>query len=207
MGVVNVTVDVPEHVTRSVRICPFVATRLHILSWAWIPGGLPCGPDCPGGHWQSSPMAGAVGVSMGLADVTFRYPDSIGLAVSGRRAHGSDCRAAAHIRLVRTARHRVTANIVILALTAMIMVAEGVWSPTAGLLAITGIAAVCLVAQLTPVRQRGDLMAKEVQRHVVRTGDLVPNRYAPISAHVSDRYQWSFREICTSCSNGQRLST
>jgi hypothetical protein len=46
------------------------------------------------------------------------------------------------------------ANIAILALTAIVMEAEGVWSPNGGLIAVAGIAAVCLVAQWPPVRRR-----------------------------------------------------
>jgi len=46
-----------------------------------------------------------------------------------------------------------TANITILALTAMIMLAAGVWSPRGGLLAVAAITAACLVAQLPPVRR------------------------------------------------------
>lgn len=46
-----------------------------------------------------------------------------------------------------------TANIAVLSLTAMIMLAEGVWSPRLGLLAVAAITAVCLLAQLPPVRR------------------------------------------------------
>jgi hypothetical protein len=46
-----------------------------------------------------------------------------------------------------------TATIVILALTAIIMLAGGVWSPTGGLLAVAAITAACLVAQVPAVRR------------------------------------------------------
>jgi hypothetical protein len=46
-----------------------------------------------------------------------------------------------------------TANIALLALTAIIMLAGGVWSPTGGLLAVAAITAACLVVQLPPVRR------------------------------------------------------
>ena len=46
-----------------------------------------------------------------------------------------------------------TATVVILALTAIIMLAEGVWSPTGGLLAVAAITAACLVAQVPAVRR------------------------------------------------------
>ena len=44
-------------------------------------------------------------------------------------------------------------TVVILALTAIIMLAEGVWSPTGGLLAVAAITAACLVAQVPAVRR------------------------------------------------------
>jgi hypothetical protein len=47
-----------------------------------------------------------------------------------------------------------TVNVVFLTLTATVMLAEGVWSPTGGLAVVAGITAVCLLAQWTPVRQR-----------------------------------------------------
>jgi len=46
------------------------------------------------------------------------------------------------------------ANITILTLTATIMLAEGVWSPVAGLLGVTVATLLCLVAQWPPVRER-----------------------------------------------------
>ncbi len=45
------------------------------------------------------------------------------------------------------------ADIAILALTAIIMLAAGAWSPTGGLLAVAGITAVCLAGRLPPVRR------------------------------------------------------
>lgn len=45
------------------------------------------------------------------------------------------------------------ATIVIVALTAIIMLMAGVWSPAGGLLVVAGITAVCLAAQLPPVRR------------------------------------------------------
>jgi hypothetical protein len=47
-----------------------------------------------------------------------------------------------------------TVTVAFLTLTATVMLAEGVWSPLGGLLAVAGITAVCLVAQWAPVRQR-----------------------------------------------------
>lgn len=46
-----------------------------------------------------------------------------------------------------------TATIVILALTSVIMLLAGVWSPTGGLLVVAGITAVCLAIQVPPVRR------------------------------------------------------
>jgi uncharacterized membrane protein len=48
----------------------------------------------------------------------------------------------------------LAANITILTLTSLIMLAEGVRSPVAGLLAVAGVSAVLLVAQWTPARRR-----------------------------------------------------
>lgn len=45
------------------------------------------------------------------------------------------------------------ATIAILSLTAIIMLLAGVWSPTGGLLAVAGITAACLAAQLPSVRR------------------------------------------------------
>jgi len=52
-----------------------------------------------------------------------------------------------------------TANLILLALTAIIMLAEGVWSPAGGLVAVAAITAGCLVAQLPPVRRAGTARA------------------------------------------------
>jgi hypothetical protein len=45
------------------------------------------------------------------------------------------------------------ANITVLALIAMVMLAGGVWSPRNGLLAVVAITAMCLVAHAPPVRR------------------------------------------------------
>lgn len=55
-----------------------------------------------------------------------------------------------------------TTTIVILALTSVIMLLAGVWSPTGGLLAVAGITAVCLAVQLPPVGRA--LSAREAAR-------------------------------------------
>ena len=44
-------------------------------------------------------------------------------------------------------------TIAILALTGIIMLLAGVWSPTGGLLAVAGITAACLAVQLPPIRR------------------------------------------------------
>ena len=45
-------------------------------------------------------------------------------------------------------------TVTFLTLTATLMLAEGVWSPLGGLLAVTGITLICLVAQWPPVSRR-----------------------------------------------------
>jgi uncharacterized membrane protein len=46
-----------------------------------------------------------------------------------------------------------SATIVVLALTAMIMLAAGGWHPVSGLLAVAAITALCVAVQLPPVRR------------------------------------------------------
>jgi hypothetical protein len=52
------------------------------------------------------------------------------------------------------------ADVVLLGLVAMIMLAEGVWSPVHGLLAVAAITALCLAAQVPTVRRRAVAMAR-----------------------------------------------
>jgi hypothetical protein len=63
------------------------------------------------------------------------------------------------------------ATITILTLTATIMLAEGVWSPVAGLLGVTVATLLCLVAQWPPVRER--------------VGTAVASRWPAVHAHTS----------------------
>jgi hypothetical protein len=63
------------------------------------------------------------------------------------------------------------ANITILALIAMIMLAGGVWSPRNGLLAVVAITAMCLVAQAPPVRRGATALVASRQ-------DAAPRRAA-----------------------------
>jgi hypothetical protein len=51
------------------------------------------------------------------------------------------------------------ADIVLLSLVAMIMLAEGIWSPVHGLLAVAVITALCLAAQVPVVRRRAVALA------------------------------------------------
>lgn len=60
------------------------------------------------------------------------------------------------------------ANVTILALVAMIMLAEGIWSPRDGLLAVAAITAVCLVAQLPPVRRCARAVTASMHRDAER---------------------------------------
>jgi hypothetical protein len=48
----------------------------------------------------------------------------------------------------------VTADVCLIALIAIVMLAEGIWSPTGGLLAVAVVTAAGLVVQLPPVRRR-----------------------------------------------------
>jgi hypothetical protein len=72
-----------------------------------------------------------------------------------------------------------TANLAILALTAIIMLAEGVWSPTGGLLAVAAITAACLAARLPPVRRRVAARAasgRKAGQHLAARAGLRPGR-------------------------------
>lgn len=51
------------------------------------------------------------------------------------------------------------ADVVLLGLVAMIMLAEGIWSPVHGLLAVAAITALCLAAQVPAVRRRAAVLA------------------------------------------------
>lgn len=59
------------------------------------------------------------------------------------------------------------ADVVLLGLVAMIMLAEGVWSPVHGLLAVATITALCLAAQVPTVRRRAAAIARAARRPAV----------------------------------------
>jgi hypothetical protein len=65
-----------------------------------------------------------------------------------------------------------TANITLLALIAMIMLAEGAWSPQHGLLAVAAITAVCFMAQIPPVRRGAAALV--ASRHVAAERHTAP---------------------------------
>jgi hypothetical protein len=52
------------------------------------------------------------------------------------------------------------ADVVLLGLVAMIMLAEGVWSPVHGLLVVAAITALCLAAQVPAIRRRAVALAR-----------------------------------------------
>jgi len=99
-------------------------------------------------------VAGAVGVGMSLAGIDSAARTALVLlflAVVPTTAIYALLRSFDRLARIILA---CTANVVFLALTATIMLAEGMWSPVGGLLAVAGIAAACLLVQWTPVRQR-----------------------------------------------------
>jgi hypothetical protein len=61
-----------------------------------------------------------------------------------------------------------TTTVVILALTAIVMLAEGAWSPTGGLLAVTVITAGCFLAQLPPVKRKITAVAARTRKFAER---------------------------------------
>lgn len=54
----------------------------------------------------------------------------------------------------------LTATLVLLTLTAMIMVVGGFWNPTGGLLIVAGLTTVCLAAQWPPIARHAGLLLK-----------------------------------------------
>ncbi|HEY1914303.1 MAG TPA: hypothetical protein VGH27_01895 [Streptosporangiaceae bacterium] len=66
-----------------------------------------------------------------------------------------------------------TANVCLIALIAIIMLAEGLWSPTGGLLAVTGITAACLLAQVPQVRRRIKMTSWRPSRALGRSARLI----------------------------------
>ena len=98
-------------------------------------------------------VAGAVGVGMELAGVHTAVGSGLVLlffavaptaAIAGLLRTFDDSFA----RLIIA----FATNVVILALTAIVMLALGVWSPKGGLVAVVAITAVCLTAQVPQVR-------------------------------------------------------
>jgi hypothetical protein len=73
-----------------------------------------------------------------------------------------------------------TASIVILALTAIVMLAGHVWSPTGGVLAVAAITAACLVAQLPLFRRRGTARAGPAGA-VAKGGSDAPAPESPVA--------------------------
>ncbi len=76
-------------------------------------------------------------------------------------------------------------NLAIVALMAMVMAAEGVWSPTGELLAVAGITALCFVAQLAPVRERVTTTATSWRQALP---DLVTHTRDFVSARFVERF-------------------
>jgi hypothetical protein len=71
------------------------------------------------------------------------------------------------------------ADVVLLGLVSMIMLAEGVWSPVHGLLAVAVITALCLVAQLPPVRRRAAALASPARPPANAARANAPRANAP----------------------------
>jgi hypothetical protein len=78
----------------------------------------------------------------------------------------------------------VTANVCLIALIAIIMLAEGLWSPTGGLLAVTAITAILLVAQVPAVRRATAPRAAAAGQAVKR---LLPGARPHTTAQGADR--------------------
>jgi uncharacterized membrane protein len=66
-----------------------------------------------------------------------------------------------------------TANVCLIALIAIVMLAEGLWSPTGGLAAVTVITAACLVAQVPMVRRRIKITSWRPGRSLDRSARLI----------------------------------
>ncbi len=99
-------------------------------------------------------LAGALGVALELAGVHSAVRTALVLLFL---ATAPTAAVAGLLRTVDALARLViacTTTIVLLALTAIIMLSEGIWSPTGGLLAVVGVTAACATAQVPAVRQR-----------------------------------------------------
>jgi hypothetical protein len=80
----------------------------------------------------------------------------------------------------------VSASLVVLTLTAMIMLAGGFWSPTGGLVAVATLTTVCAVAQWPPVSRRvragADALGRRADRLVVKDRPLTDEGTSPGAA-------------------------
>jgi hypothetical protein len=116
--------------------------------------GTTAGRSWAGWVLATAMVAGAAGVSMSLAGVHSPVRTTLVLlflAVAPTTAiYGLLGSFDPFARIILAC----TVSVVFLTLTATVMLAEGMWSPTGGLLAVAGITAVCLLAQWAPVRQR-----------------------------------------------------
>ena len=112
-------------------------------------------------------VAGAVGVGMSLAGIDSAARAALVLlfmALAPTTAFYGLLRSFDRFARIILA---CTANVVILTLAATVMLAEGVWSPVGGLLAVACVTAVCLVLQWTPIRR--PLVARaQAWRNVIR---------------------------------------
>jgi hypothetical protein len=146
-------------------------------------------------------LAGVLGVGLELAGV---HSDARTVVVLLFLATGPTAAIAGMLRTVDVLARLViafTADIAILTLTAMIMLTEGVWSPTGGLLAVVGVTAACAIVQLPPVRQR--LVAKASSWRmaidgpvVLSNGDVITVRDGPFDRFLSGirvRTDWATR--------------
>jgi hypothetical protein len=71
------------------------------------------------------------------------------------------------------------ADVVLLGLVAMIMLAGGVWSPVHGLLAVAAITALCLAAQVPAIRRRAAALARLPQPEAVSPLEPSTDRAGP----------------------------
>ncbi len=97
-------------------------------------------------------LAGALGVGMALAGIHSATRSAlvlVFLAVVPTIAYAGLLRSFDRFARLLIA---FTVNVVVLASTAILMLVEGLWSPTRGLLAVAIISTLCLVAGLAPVR-------------------------------------------------------
>jgi hypothetical protein len=112
--------------------------------------------------------AGAAGAGLAIAGVT---SPATAILVLVFLAVAPTAAIAGLLRLPEASARLIiagTANVALLALTALLMLAWGLWSPRGGLVAVAAITALCFLAQWPPVARRIEARAARWRGALVR---------------------------------------